>query len=265
MSAIARILFPVVTIWWREIIRFLRQRSRLVSAFAQPLLFWLLLGGGLNASFRPSGLPAETNYISYFYPGVLTLILLFTAIFSTIAVVQDRREGFLQGVLVAPVSRWSVVCGQACGGTTLALVQGALFLLLSPIIGIPLGFAAILSTVGVMVLLSFGLTSLGLAIAWRMDSPQGFHAVMNLILIPIWLLSGAFFPVAGVSPLLEWVMKINPVTYGVAALRRCLYLNNPSAVGEIPQLTLSLVVIGLFCIVMYFGAAHTAYRRVNIT
>ena len=255
----------MTTIWWREIIRFLRQRSRLVSAIAQPLVFWLLLGGGLNASFRPSGLPVGTNYITYFYPGVLVLVLLFTAIFSTIAVVQDRREGFLQGVLVAPVSRWSVVFGQACGGTTLALVQGALFLLLSPIIGMSFSLASILSTVGVMVLLSFGLTSMGLMIAWRMDSTQGFHAVMNLILIPIWLLSGAFFPVAGVSPLLEWVMKINPLTYGVAALRQCLYLNNLEAVGEIPQLSLSLVVTGLFCVVMYVGATQTAYRRVNIT
>ena len=255
----------MATIWRREIIRFLRQRSRLVSALAQPLVFWLLLGGGLNASFRPSGLPAETDYIAYFYPGVLALVLLFTAIFATIAVVQDRREGFLQGVLVAPVSRWSVVLGQACGGTTLALVQGALFLLLSPIIGISLGFASILSTVGVMALLSFGLTSMGLMIAWRMDSTQGFHAVMNLILIPIWLLSGAFFPVAGVSPLLEWVMKINPLTYGVAALRRCLYFDNVAAVGEIPQLSLSLVVTGLFCVVMYVGAAQTANRRVRIT
>jgi ABC-2 type transport system permease protein len=255
----------VTTIWWREIIRFLRQRSRLVSAIAQPLVFWLLLGGGLNASFRPSGLPAATNYITYFYPGVLVLVLLFTAIFSTIAVVQDRREGFLQGVLVAPVSRWSVVFGQACGGTTLALVQGALFLLLSPIIGMSFSLASILSTVGVMVLLSFGLTSMGLMIAWRMDSTQGFHAVMNLILIPIWLLSGAFFPVAGVSPLLEWVMKINPLTYSVAALRRCLYLNNLTAVGEIPHIALSLVVTGLFCVVMYLGAAQTAYRRVNAT
>ena len=255
----------MTTIWWREVIRFLRQRSRLVSAIAQPLVFWLLLGGGLNASFRPSGLREGTNYITYFYPGVLVLVLLFTAIFSTIAVVQDRREGFLQGVLVAPVSRWSVVFGQACGGTTLALVQGALFLLLSPIIGMSFSFASILSTVGVMVLLSFGLTSMGLMIAWRMDSTQGFHAVMNLILIPIWLLSGAFFPVAGVSPLLEWVMKINPLTYGVAALRQCLYLNNLEAVGEIPQLSLSLVVTGLFCVAMYLGATQTAYRRVNIT
>ena len=265
MSSLARILLPVATIWWREIIRFLRQRSRLVSAIAQPLVFWFLLGGGLNASFRPSGLPAGINYITYFYPGVLALVLLFTAIFSTIAVVQDRREGFLQGVLVSPVSRSAVVLGQACGGATLALLQGALFLLLSPIIGMALSFASILATIGVMALLSFGLTSMGLMIAWRMDSTQGFHAVMNLILIPIWLLSGAFFPAAGASPPLEWVMKINPLTYGVAALRRCLYLDNLAAVGEIPRLSLSFVITGLFCVVMYLGAARTAHRRLKIT
>lgn len=237
----------------------------MASAIAQPLVFWLVLGGGLNASFRPSGLPDGTNYIVYFYPGVLALVLLFTAIFATIAVVQDRREGFLQGILVAPVPKLSVVFGQACGGTTLALVQGALCLLLLPIIGLSTGIVSVLSTIGVMVLLSFGLTSMGLTIAWRMDSTQGFHAVMNLILIPIWLLSGAFFPAAGAPPLLEWIMKFNPLSYGVAALRRCLYLDNPASVGDIPQLSLSLVVTGLFCVVMYLCAAQTAYRRVNMT
>ena len=138
----------MATIWWREIIRFLRQRSRLVSAIAQPLIFWLLLGGGLNASFNPPGVPEGTSYIEYFYPGIITLTLLFTAIFATISVVQDRREGFLQGVLVAPVSRWVIVLGQALGGTTLALLQGALFLFLAPIVGVPLSPFSVLAALG---------------------------------------------------------------------------------------------------------------------
>ncbi len=254
----------MATIWWREIIRFLRQRSRLVSAIAQPLIFWLLLGGGLNASFNPPGVPEGTSYIEYFYPGIITLALLFTAIFATISIVQDRREGFLQGVFVAPVSRWGIVLGQALGGTTLALLQGALFLFLAPIVGVPLGPFSLLSALGVMLILSFGLTNLGLMIAWRMDSTQGFHAIMNLILIPIWLLSGAFFPVSGVPILLEWVMKLNPLTYGVAALRRCLYFNASIVSEEIPQLTLSLFVTGLFCVVTYLAAARTASRRPNV-
>ena len=254
----------MATIWWREIIRFLRQRSRLVSAIAQPLIFWLLLGGGLNASFNPPGGPEGTSYIEYFYPGIITLALLFTAIFATISVVQDRREGFLQGVLVAPVSRWIIVLGQALGGTTLALLQGALFLFLAPIVGVPLSSFSVLAALGVMLTLSFGLTNLGLMIAWRMDSTQGFHAIMNLILIPIWLLSGAFFPVSGVPIFLEWTMKLNPLTYGVAALRRCLYFNASIVFEEIPQLTLSLIVTGMFCVVTYLAAVRTASRRPKV-
>ena len=235
-----------------------------MSAIAQPLIFWLLLGGGLNASFKPPGVPAGTSYIEYFYPGIITLALLFTTIFATISVVQDRREGFLQGVLVAPASRGVIVLGQALGGTTLALLQGALFLFLAPIVGVSLSPFSVLVVLGVMLTLAFGLTNLGLMIAWRMDSTQGFHAIMNLILIPVWLLSGAFFPVSGVPILLEWTMKLNPLTYGVAALRRCLYFNAPIVFEEIPQLTLSLIVTGVFCVVTYLAAARTASRRPKV-
>ena len=259
-----KFLLPVMTIWQREIIRFLRQRSRLVSAIAQPLVFWLLLGGGLSASFRPSGTLEGTGYIEYFYPGIIALVLLFTAIFATISVVQDRREGFLQGVLVAPVPRWGVVLGQALGGTTLALLQGMLFLVFVPIAGISVSIYSVLSMIGVMFLLSFGLTNLGLIIAWRMDSTQGFHAIMNLILIPIWILSGAFFPTSGVPIILKWMMKLNPLTYGVAALRRCLYLGDSVAAGDIPQLGISLSITALFCFLTYLGAARTAYRHSHV-
>src|ERR671923_1995413 len=127
------ILLAVGTLSWREIVRFVRQRSRVTGAFAQPLVFWLLLGGGLKASFRPPGLPEGTSYVEYFYPGAIALVLLFTAIFSTISVVEDRREGFLQGVLVAPVRRSTIVLGKILGGTTLAVAQAALFLLLAPL------------------------------------------------------------------------------------------------------------------------------------
>ncbi len=261
---IRRFVLPVVTIWWREIIRFLRQRSRVVSAIAQPLVFWLVLGSGLRASFRPPSAPEGTSYLAYFYPGIVVLVILFTSIFATISIVQDRREGFLQGVLVAPVPRWCVVLGQALGSTTLALLEGVLFLLIAPIIGVSLHAGPVFAIVGVMFLLAFGLTNLGLIIAWRMDSTQGFHAIMNLLLLPIWMLSGAFFPVSGVPIWLKWAMKLNPLTYGVAALRRCLYLGNGDAVAEIPQLGLSLLITMLFCVLMFVGAVRTAYRHPNI-
>lgn len=257
-------MLPVVTIWWREIVRFLRQRNRVVSAIAQPLVFWLVLGSGLRTSFRPPGAAEGTNYLAYFYPGIVVLVILFTSIFATISIVQDRREGFLQGVLVAPVPRWCVVFGQALGSTTLALLEGVLFLLIAPIIGVSLHLGAVFAIVGVMFLLAFGLTNLGLIIAWRTDSTQGFHAIMTLLLLPIWMLSGAFFPVSGAPIWLEWAMKLNPLTYGVAALRRCLYLGSSTATGEIPELGLSLLITVLFCVLVFVGAARTAYRHPNI-
>jgi ABC-2 type transport system permease protein len=259
-GVVPQLLLPVGTLCWREIIRFVRQRSRVTGAFAQPLVFWLLLGGGLKASFQPPGLPAGTSYMEYFYPGAIVLVLLFTAIFSTIAVVEDRREGFLQGVLVAPLSRSQIVLGQALGGTSLALLQGVFFLLFVPVLGITHAPLAILASVGVMCLLAFGLTNLGLTIAWRMDSTQGFHAIMNLILLPIWLLSGAFFPASGVSPWLGWIMYVNPLTYSMATLRRCLYLDNPANIGEVPPLTPSLVVTVVFSALTFLLAIQAARR-----
>jgi ABC-2 type transport system permease protein len=251
-------LLPVYALWRREVVRFLRQRSRISGAFAQPLVFWLLLGGGLNASFRPAG--AGTNYVEYFYPGTIALVLLFTAIFATISTVEDRRAGFLQGVLVAPVPRWGIVLGQALGGTSLAVVQGLLFLVLAPAVGIPLSLSAVAASLGVMLIVALALTSLGLVIAWRMESTQGFHAIMNLVLLPIWFLSGAFFPASGAPAPLSWLMRIDPLTYGMAALRRCLYLGRPDAVGAVPALGPSLAVSVAFCALAFLAAVRTATR-----
>jgi ABC-2 type transport system permease protein len=250
----------VETLWRREIVRFVRQRSRLVGAFAQPFVFWLLLGGGLHGSFQPPGFPAGMSYTTYFYPGIIVLVLLFTAIFATIAVVEDRQAGFLQGVLIAPVARSTVVLGQALGCTTLALVQGALFLLFAPLVGIQLSIGVVLAVIGVQALMAFGLTNLGLIIAWRMDSTQGFHAIMNLILIPIWLLSGAVFPGAGASIWLEWIMRLNPLTYGVAALRHALYWHNPGAMGPAAPILPAIAVMLVFCGVTFWAATATARR-----
>jgi ABC-2 type transport system permease protein len=253
-------ILPVMTLCWREVVRFCRQRSRLVGAFVQPLVFWLLLGGGLRASFRPPGTPPGTSYVEYVYPGIIAMVLLFTAIFATISVIEDRRTGFLQGVLVSPVSRSSIVLGQALGGTTLALVQGIIFLLLAPAAGVPLTVASVLWMVLVMFLVAFGLTSLGLVIAWRLESTQGFHAVMNLILLPMWVLSGAFFPATGVPGWLGWTMRLNPLTYGMAALRRCLYLGNPAAAGPVPHLTPALGIIVVFGVLAFIAATDAARR-----
>jgi len=253
-------LLQIATLWWREVTRFRRQRSRVIGAFLQPLVFWLLLGGGLSASFRPPGAPPGTNYVEYFYPGVIVLVLLFTAIFATISTVEDRKQGFLQGVLVAPITRPTIVMGQALGGTTLALIQGVIFLILAPLAGIHLTASAIAAAIVIMALVAFALTSIGLVIAWRIDSTQGFHAIMNLILIPIWLLSGAFFPAAGAPAWLRWTMRINPLSYGMAALRRSLYLGATTAASSPPGLMMQLAITVAFSAATFMLAARVAKR-----
>ena len=252
----------VLTLAMREVIRFLRQRSRVTGALLQPLVFWLLLGSGLSASFRPGPNPGEGTYVEYFFPGILALAVLFSAVFSTIAVVEDRRSGFLQGVLVAPVSRFGVVAGQALGSTILGGVQGALLLALAPAAGVPLTWRAAAAAMGVLALLSFALSALGLALAWRMSSTQGFHAIMNLVLMPLWLLSGAFFPAAGVPGWMGAVMAVNPMTYGLALLRRALYIDAPGPwEAGLPPVLGSLAVITLFGLAAHIVAALQARRE----
>jgi ABC-2 type transport system permease protein len=258
------VMLQAGTLWWREIARFVRQRSRVTGAILQPLVFWALLGAGLKASFRPAGMPGGINYAQYFYPGVIVLVLLFTAIFATISTVEDRREGFLQGVLVAPVSRVTVVLGQALGGTTLALMQGIIFLALAPLAGIHLSLDAFLVTAAMMAVIAFALTSIGLVIAWRIESTQGFHAIMNLILIPIWLLSGAFFPADGAPAWLGWTMRLNPLTYGMAALRRGLYLAEPGAIGAAPPMMWSVAISIAFALAAFLLASRVARRTAAI-
>jgi ABC-2 type transport system permease protein len=239
------------TLWMREIVRFLRQRSRIVGALGSPLLFWLLLGSGFGRSVRTDhSLPG--GYLEYFYPGTLALIVLFTAIFSTISVIEDRQEGFLQGVLVAPVPRLAIVAGKVLGGTTLALLQAGLFLLLAPLTYGALPLASVAALLGILALVGLGLTALGFLIAWRLDSTQGFHAIMNLFLVPMWMLSGALFPSSGSAGWIRVVMQVNPLTYGVSALRTAIY-GTPVA-GD-PPLGVSLAVLAVFAaITLALGA-----------
>ena len=253
-------LLSAGTLWKREIVRFLRQRSRIIGALGQPFLFWLLLGSGFGESFRSSGAGASGGYLEYFYLGILVMVVLFTAIFATIAVVEDRKERFLQAVLVAPVTRAAIVLGQALGATTLALLQGCILLAAAPFAGVPLTAASAAAAAGVMFLLGFSLTSLGLAFAWRMESTQGFHSIMNLVLLPLWILSGAVFPVASAHPWLGWVMKINPLAYGVACLRRTLYAAQPESLANLPEVGISLAVTVVFGSIAFFVAVRHAEK-----
>jgi ABC-2 type transport system permease protein len=187
------------------------------------------------------------------------MILLFTAIFATISVIEDRREGFLKSVLVAPVPRSHVVLGKALGSATIAFVQAAILLPFAPLVGFSLHLGPVLVALLVLFVLAFALSGLGLAIAWSMDSTQGFHAIMNFFLLPMWLLSGAFFPPEGAPGWLVWAMRVNPVTYGLAVLRGTLLPGDlaPPLSSLLPPLLVSLV----FAAVTFTTATLAAARK----
>lgn len=255
-----RTLLPALTLWRREMVRFLRQRNRVVAAVVQPALFWALFGAGFSGSFQLGGAAGKgTDFLEYFFPGTVVLIVLFTAIFSTISIIEDRREGFLQSVLVAPVSRTGVVLGKVAGGSSLALLQATAFLCLAPLAGIHLAPANFLAAFGALALVSFALTSLGVVVAWPMESTQGFHAVMMLVLMPMWLLSGAFFPLTEKASWLTWLMRANPLTYGVALFRRALYEGDVGA--GVPSAATSLVATLAFAGVAFGVALFLVGRR----
>ena len=217
---------PLLAAWtlaYRELIRFFRQRNRVVGAIGQPVLFWLIFGAGLSPTFQMTSGAESIGYQEYFFPGILMLIVLFTAIFATISIIEDRHEGFLQSVLVAPVPRWAMVLGKVSGGTMIALIQAMIFLLLGLFtLDVPFSPLQIAAVVGYLAITGIGLTSLGFWIAWRIDSSQGYHAIMSIVLFPMWLLSGAFFP-AG-DNWLGYLIRANPLTYAMAGLRHLFYL-----------------------------------------
>jgi ABC-2 type transport system permease protein len=251
-------LLPSFSLWWREVIRFYRQRGRVVGVIASPLLFWVVIGSGFGTSFRSGSNPGQQHYLEYFYPGALTMIVLFTSIFAMMSVIEDRQEGFLLSVMVAPVRRSAIVLGKVLGGSTLAALQGLIFLAFAPAIGVHFGLVQFGLLILTVWLISFSLTALGFAIAWPMDSTQSFHAIINLFLIPLWLLSGSLFPLAGASGWLRWVMRINPLTYGVEALRRLLF---PATASSQFSLGSCLLILGCFTAIMFLLAFAMANRR----
>jgi ABC-2 type transport system permease protein len=265
----------IMTLAHRELVRFFRQRNRVFGALGQPIIFWLLFSEGLRGN--------QLDY-AHFFPGTLVMILLFTAIFATITIIEDRNEGFLQSVLVAPAPRWAMVLGKILGGAAIAMIQGLLFLILGALtLGLDSSPAEIALAVVLMALISIALTALGFTIAWRMESTHGFHAIMSVFLLPMWLLSGAFFP--GGGGWLAWVILLNPLTYGVAGLRHYLHFapsvdrgleapGSPEAiptvanaattlppVDALPPLALCWIVTAAFALLMLAAAWRIAATR----
>lgn len=243
----------------REILKFVRDRSRLLGALGQPVALWLLLGLGFQNTFQPPGAGMDQSYIAFLFPGVLALVLLFTAIFSTISIVEERTSGFLQAVLVAPTPRALLVFGTALGGTVLATVQALLFLVALPLIDLSPGIAGVGYVIAICLLGGLAFTALGFTIAWQMETTRGFHAVMNLFLLPLWFLSSAMFPVEGAAPVLRVLVWANPVSYAVSGLRHGLHgFGASSAALAGPEIC--LLVTGGFAVVMMAAAVWQVRR-----
>lgn len=214
----AAVLGAAGVLWRREWVLFLRRPGRVAAALGQPLLLWLFLGSGLGPDLEFAG----QDYRTYFFPGMLLLIVLFSTIFSTISVIEDRQRGFLRAVLASPAPRLGLVLGKCLGGASLALLQGMLVLLLAPLAGLSLSPAGFAVACGLLFLFALALSALGYALAWLSETTAGFHAAMSFLLLPLWLLSGAIFP-AGKSPFwLAIVVSLNPLAYGLEGLRAAL-------------------------------------------
>ena len=234
---------PAATLWQRELVRFWRQKSRVMSVVASPLIFWLLIGYG-------------SNDLARYYSGTLVLTVMFSAIFSTISIIEDRREGFLLSMLVSPAPRISLVLGKILGAATLGWIQGLMLLAFAPLAGVSIKPLEVAWVVAALFLISFTLTGLGFAIAWKMDSTAAFHGIMMLLLVPMWMVSGALFPMATAHGWVRALMWVNPLTYSISLLNFTLRLPNAA-----PGPAESLAITAAFGLALLVASALLAAQK----
>ena len=217
-------LRAIYIIWYRDLLRYWRDRFRLLASLAQPLLYLVILGTGLSSSLRGLGGglggASSVNYVQFIYPGIIGMAVLFTSIFSAMSIVWDREFGFLKEVLIAPIDRSAIAIGKALGGSTQAMVQGMILLVLAPIAGVTLTPLAVLELIPLIFALAFALTTLGVVLAAGMKSMQGFQAVINFLMMPIFFLSGALFPLTNLPWWMTALTRIDPAAYGIDPIRR---------------------------------------------
>lgn len=240
-------------VWRRELIRLRRTPSRIVTGLAQPVIFLFVLGGGLS-SLISAGAPAGFDYQEFIFPGILAMSIITSSLFSSISVVWDREFGFMREMLVAPVSRASIVFGKALGGGTVSVLQGLILVLAAPVVGVWLGPGRIVGLVLSLLLLAYALTSFGMVLATRMERMESFQMVMTLVLQPMIFLSGALFPLQDLPGWLAFLTRINPATYGVDLVRRV-------ALEGAPALTVNGATVPLWAdalVVLVLGSAMMA-------
>ena len=220
------LLGAIYIVWWRDIIRYWRDRARVGASLAQPLLYLVIFGTGLASSlgggFGSSAGAAGIGYTQFIFPGVISMSVLFTSIFGAMSIVWDREFGFMRELLIAPIDRSAIAIGKTLGGATQAMIQGLILLVLAPFVGVTLSPAVVLEIVVLTFVLAFGLSAMGVALASYMRSMQGFQVVMNFLMMPMFFLSGALFPLVGLPSWMTVLTRLNPASYGIDPIRRTL-------------------------------------------
>jgi ABC-2 type transport system permease protein len=235
-------LRAIYIIWYRDLLRFWRDRWRLVASLSQPLLFLVVFGSGLSSSLQGGATfgAGRLSYIQFMYPGIIGMAILFTAIFGAMSIVWDREFGFLKEVLVAPIDRSAVAIGKALGGTTQAMIQGLILLILAPFVGVKLSLLTVLIMIPLAAVMAFGLSSLGVALASSMKSMQGFQVVINFLMMPMFFLSGALFPLSGLPGWMTVLTRVDPASYGIDPLRRVVLSESGLSSAVIDKLGLTI-------------------------
>ena len=239
--------WAIYILWLRDLKRYWYDKARIFASLGQPLLFLFVLGTALSPNFTG---PAGVGFSQFIFPGIIAMTVLFTSIFSAISIVWDREFGFLKEVLVAPVSRWAIVVGKAAGGSTVAVMQGCLMLCLAPLVGVKLSVLIVVESILAMFIIALAITGLGIVIAARMKEMEGFQMVVNFVIMPIFFLSGALFPLDRLPEWLTILTRLDPLTYGVDLLRGVMI-----DVHAFPWF-LNLAVVAAFTLLMFSIAVY---------
>ena len=250
----------VKVLWRRDVLRFWRQPSRIVGALGQPIIFWLVIGSGMATTFQLKD--AKIGYMEYFYPGVVVMVLLFSSIFASVSVIEDRHQGFLQAVMAGPGSRAAMVLGKCLGSSSVALIQVGVFMALAPLAGFVFSDVQWLSMFAILIFSSLGLTALGFCMAWYLDSVQAYHAIQMTLLMPLWVVSGAMFPVNDGHLAFRILEPLNPLAYAVSGTRHAFYGGQaPGDLTITSSLGLEIGCLALVCTFAFAAAVWVCERR----